>query len=383
MEGRKAVAFVATVDVHIYAFHIPFMKMLAEMGYEVEVACANTGFVERIRDEGFTVNEIPFSRNPLNPSNLIAFVLLLRTFRRKSYRMIHLHTPVAGFLGRIAGRISRVPCIIYTAHGFHFHEYGSKFGNFLYYRLEKLAGKLTDVLITINKDDYKIAVSKSLVSCGKVVYLPGVGVDAGFFSPSRIDSENPEKRKNSITNLISIGRLEREKHCAQILRALKLVRGMKIEFRCTFVGSGKLQRVLIRASEMFGLRDDVVFTGYIEDVRPELAKASIYISASLREGLPVSVMEAMAMEKPVVAYNIRGVRDLVVNGETGFLVPFGDVQGLAEKICFLIQNPEVAREMGRKGRERVLKEFDLKIIMESMRKLYEEALGLKDAKGEQ
>ena len=136
--GEK-ILFLATVDVHIYAFHIPFMKLLEGMGYEVEAACANTGFVERIRNEGFTVNEIPFSRNPLSPSNLIAFVLLLRTFRKKSYRMIHLHTPVAGFLGRIAGRISGVPCIIYTAHGFHFHEYGSKLKNFLYYRLERLA----------------------------------------------------------------------------------------------------------------------------------------------------------------------------------------------------------------------------------------------------
>ena len=380
--GEK-ILFLATVDDHIYSFHIPFMKLLKDMGFEVEVFCRDTGFAGKIRKEKFVVYNVPFARNPLSISNLKAFVILLNLLKSKNYRMIHTHTPVAGFLGRLAGRMAGVPCIIYTAHGFHFHEYGNKLRNFLYFRLEKLAGKLTDVLVTINKDDYKIAVSKSLLSCGKVVYLPGVGVDTGFFSPSRIDSENTKEMKDSVPCLISIGRLEREKHYEQILSALKLVKDRKIKFKCLFVGSGKLQKALVRKSKTLGLRDNVVFTGYLEDVRPALAKASIYISASSREGLPVSVMEAMAMQKPVVAYNIRGVRDLVVDGKTGFLVPFGDVQGLAEKVCFLIQNPEVAREMGRKGRERVLKEFDLKIVMESMRKLYEEALGLKDAKGGQ
>jgi len=380
--GEK-ILFLATVDDHIYSFHIPFMKLLKDMGFEVEVFCRDTGFAGKIRKEKFVVYNVPFARNPLSISNLKAFVILLNLLKSKNYRMIHTHTPVAGFLGRLAGRMAGVPCIIYTAHGFHFHEYGNKLRNFLYFRLEKLAGKLTDVLITINKDDYRIAVNKCFVPCGKVIYLPGVGVDTGFFDPSDSLVENSGKRKDSVPKLVSIGRLEREKHYGQILRALKLVKDRKIEFKCLFVGSGKLQKALIRKSKTLGLRDNVVFTGYLEDVRPALAKASIYISASSREGLPVSVMEAMAMQKPVVAYNIRGVRDLVVDGKTGFLVSFGDVQGLAEKVCFLIQNPEVAREMGRKGRERVLKEFDLKIVMESMRKLYEEALGLKDAKGGQ
>lgn len=93
-----------------------------------------------------------------------------------------------------------------------------------------------------------------------------------------------------------------------------------------------MRRLLEAETNMLGLKQDVVFTGYVEDVRPILERSDIYVSASSREGLPVSVMEAMAMEKPVVAYNIRGVRDLVVDGETGFLVPFGDVKALAEKI---------------------------------------------------
>jgi glycosyltransferase involved in cell wall biosynthesis len=95
---------------------------------------------------------------------------------------------------------------------------------------------------------------------------------------------------------------------------------------------------------------------------------------SHHEGLPVSLMEAMAMEKPVVAYNIRGVRDLVEDGVNGFLLPFGDIEGLANKIIYLMENPEIAKEMGRRGREKIEKEFSLKIILKDMKNLYKEIL---------
>lgn len=377
--GNK-ILFLATVDVHMYAFHIPFMKLLSDMGYEVEVAASNVGFTDKIEEEGFRVYNIPFSRNPFSISNLKAFFTLLRLMKERKYIMVHTHTPVASFIGRIAGKLSGVPYIVYTAHGFHFHEYGSKLRNFIYYRLEKFAGRFTDVLITINKDDYKIVKEKKIVPKGKVAYIKGVGVDANEINPKAVEecSKEKEREKLCITEetyvTTSIGRLNREKHFDDIIKAMRVIKKRGAKFRLFIAGDGPLKPNLIKFSESFAFEKEVTFLGYTENVSELLSITNIYVSASSREGLPVSVMEAMAMEKPVVAYNIRGVRDLVEDGVNGFLVPFGDVNGLAEKILYLIKHPEVAEEMGKKGREKVEREFSLNVILPQMEKLYREIL---------
>jgi len=378
--AENRVLFIATVDVHIYAFHIPFMKLLRNMGYEVEVAASNVGFTERIEKEGFKVYNLPFSRNPLSISNLKALVRLYRIMKKNNYIMVHTHTPVASFLGRIAAKIVGVPHIVYSVHGFHFHEYGSKIKNFIYCRLEKFAGGSTDVLITTNKDDYKIAKEKNIAPNGKVVYIKGVVVDTEKFDPKRIKEDKRKEilTKLSINNEIfvisSTGRLEKEKNFDQIIEALGPIKKKGLRFKFMIAGNGSLYSSLLRAAKSFGLEEELALLGHIDEISTILSLSDVYVSASSREGLPVSVMEAMAMEKPIVAYNIRGVRDLVEDGVNGFLVPFKDINALAEKILYLMKHPEVAEEMGRKGREKVEREFSLNIILPQMERLYREIL---------
>ncbi len=386
MDSKESVAFIATVDVHIYAFHIPFMKMLERMGFEVEVLCANTGFVERVRREGFIVHEIPFSRNPLSLTNLKAFLILKGIIRKKQYRMLHVHTPVAGFLGRLAGRMAGVTCIIYTTHGFHFHEYGSKLRNFLYYRLEKFAGRFTDILITINTDDYKIAKEKNLTPKGKVLYIKGVGVDTGKFCPTEREQELKKTYATSIRFnkdtpiLIIIAELIKRKNIVDAIRAVKLLEGK--EFKLLIAGNGPLKNELVSLVTDLELNKKVFFLGRRDDVPEILQVSKMLLLTSIHEGLPRAILEAMAMEKPVVAYNIRGVRDLVVDGETGFLVPFGDIRALAEKISFLLDNPIIAEEMGKKGRSRIIGQFDLETVLRQMKEVYEDALSTFQGKGD-
>jgi len=389
MQGRQIlllcnnhnILFLATVDVHIYAFHIPFMKLLKDMGYEVEVAASNVGFKEKIEKEGFKVYNLPFSRNPLAISNLKALVRLYRIMNKNKYIMLHTHTPVASFIGRIVANIVGIPHIVYTAHGFHFHEYGGPLKNFVYYRLEKFAGKFTDVLITINKDDYKVAIEKKITQNGKVVYIKGVGVDLERFNLGNAD----EKNRNSILKkfainegvfvISSIGRLEKEKNFGQIIEALGPIKKKGLRFKFLIAGDGPLYSNLLEAAKFYGMQEELMLLGQIDQIPELLSVSNIYVTASSREGLPVSVMEAMAMEKPIVAYNIRGVRDLVEDGVNGFLVPFGDIKGLAEKILYLVEHPEVAEEMGKKGRERIEKEFSLEVILKETKDVYKEILG--------
>jgi glycosyltransferase involved in cell wall biosynthesis len=356
------------------------MKLLRNMGYEIEVAASNVGFTERIEQEGFKVYNLPFSRNPFSISNIKAFFMLLRLMKERKYILVHTHTPIASFLGRIVARITRVSNIVYTAHGFHFHEYGSKLSNFVYYRLEKFAGRFTDVLITINKDDFEIAKEKNIVPKSKVVYIKGVGVDTKKLNPTNINEDDKKeiKEKFSISKkthvITSIGRLEREKHFEPLIEALRIVKEKEVRFKFFIAGNGPLYSSLLKAAKSSGLEKELVLLGYTNEVSKILFVTDIYVTASSREGLPVSVMEAMAMERPIVAYNIRGVRDLVEDSVNGFLVPFGDVEALAEKILYLIEHPEIAEEMGKKGRERVEREFSLKVILPKMEALYKEIL---------
>ncbi|MEM3473744.1 MAG: glycosyltransferase, partial [archaeon] len=243
--NRGKVLFIATVDSHIYYFHIPFMRLIENMGYKVEVATSNTGFKNRIENEGFTVHDIPFRRNPLNPKNIVAFFILLNLMKRRNYLMLHTHTPVASFVGRIAGKIAGIPHIVYTAHGFHFHEYGNPLTNFLYFTLEKFAGKFTDVLITINTDDYKIAKEKNFAPNGRVVYIKGVGVDTERFNPGIYNISTKDSVRESIGlssqgfMLICIAELIKRKNIKDII--LSLPRNYNMKFNLAIVGNGPLK----------------------------------------------------------------------------------------------------------------------------------------------
>jgi len=377
MENKGKILFLATVDSHIYYFHIPFMKLLRDMGYEVEVAASNVGFTEKIEQEGFRVYDLPFRKNPLSLLNIVAVFRLYKLMKQNRYSMLHTHTPVASFIGRIIGRIAGVPNIVYTAHGFHFHELGDPFKNFIYFRLEKFAGRFTDVLITINKDDHKVAIEKNMVPNGKVFYIKGVGVDTEKFKAEKVSLEGlePSLSKFSGSTFISVGRLDREKHFDHLLKTFSLVKQKRSDFEFLIVGDGPEGDYLKKLSAELNLQNKVELMGYVEGVERLLEVANAFVFASSREGLPVSLMEAMAMEKPIVAYNIRGVRDLVEDGVSGFLITFGNVKELAEKTLYLIEHPDIAKKMGEKGRERIENDFSLEDVLKEMKNIYEEILG--------
>ena len=378
---KQPILFLATVDSHIYYFHIPFMKLLRNMGYEVEVAAAPVGFKEKIENKGFKVYSIPFSRNPLSLHNLKAFFMVLHLMKKQKYIMVHTHTPVASFLGRVAAKIAGIPHIVYTAHGFHFHEHGSKLKNFIYYSLEKFAGLFTDILITINTDDYKVALEKCIIPYGRVVYIKGVGVDMHLFDPATVEKHVLEmyKKKFRINKedfvVISVAELIKRKNLNDIIVAVHNLSRKSVPVKLLMVGNGVLEKEIqefIRANEM---TTNVTMLGRRSDVKELLSISHVLCMTSLHEGLPKAIMEAMAMAIPVVAYNIRGVRDLVVNGKTGFLVPFKDVEALTEKILYLYSHPDFAKSMGKKGRESIEKEFSLDVVLKQMKDLYEEILG--------
>ena len=325
MKGVKAMAkvlFVATVvKTHIMEFHIPYLKLFKDKGWQTAVAAKNDydnpdDCKIPYCDEYF---DLPFERTPIKFNNIKTYFALKKIIDKGNYDIIHCHTPMGGCIARIASKKARKKGtkVVYTAHGFHFYN-GAPFINwFIYYPIERWLASKTDVIITINKEDYNRARS---FNAKKVVYLPGVGIETKKFSKSQNYNINLKKElgiPNDKTVLLSVGELNKNKNHRVIIEALTHLND------CYYVicGRGPLLNEYLQLAETLGVKDRLIMTGYRNDVELFYKMADIFVFPSFREGLPIAVLEAMAAGLPIVASNIRGNRDLITNGENGFLVP--------------------------------------------------------------
>ena len=291
---------------------------------------------------------------------------------------MHVHTPVAGFLGRFAARRQGVPHIVYTAHGFHFHSHGKWWSNSLYYALERTAAHWTDTLITINREDFAVASRDFARGRTKVVYVPGVGTDCSQFAPGA-----PCQREHGRTSLrlredafviAWVAEFNLGKRPLEALRVVADLRRCGLPVSLVMAGEGPLLTTAKATCAEWGLQDVCWFVGRIDWIPDLLAGSRVFIMTSQREGLPRAMMEAMATGLPVVAYDIRGCNDLVVDGETGFLVPVGDVRGLADKLVWLAQHPNERHNMGAAGRRRIEETFSLEMVLPQLKTVYQNEL---------
>jgi glycosyltransferase involved in cell wall biosynthesis len=374
--GRR-VLFVATVDSHIWYFHMPHMQLLRDMGYSVEVAAGESGFAKQIHAEGYEVHTMGFSRNPPSIQNITAYRALRRLMQSRQFVMVHAHTPVAGFLGRLAARQEGVPHIVYTAHGFHFHSQGTWWSNRLYYALERIAARWTDTLITINKEDLAIASRAFAHGRTKVVYVPGVGTDCSQFNPATADQKTRERTLLRLGEdsfiIVWVAEFIKRKRPDDALAAVHGL-GSKAPVQLLMLGDGLLLNSIQKAVLQHSMQDTIALRGRLSNVANYLAASDAFLSTASQEGLPKGVMEAMAAGLPVVAYDVRGCNDLVVDGETGFLVSFGDVRGLAGKLAWLAQHPDERHRMGEAGRRRIEQTFSLEAVLAHMKTVYEDEL---------
>ena len=369
-EKPKRVLFVATVvKTHIMQFHIPYLKMFKEMGYETVVAARND--YENPEDCRIPYCDhyvdIPFQREPLRYENLRCYKKLKSIMDEGDFSIIHCHTPVGGVVGRLAARKARKKGtrVIYTAHGFHFYK-GAPIKNWLLFcPIEKLCSRLTDVLITINKEDYLLAQKKMKAKCVK--YVPGVGVDLKKFSTSTVNKA-AKRRELGIPEdavvLLSVGELISRKNHETGIRAIA-----DLDVYYLVAGDGVLRQYLQSVIDKHGISNKVRLLGYCNDVADLYGASDIFVFPSFQEGLPVSVMEAMACGLPCVASNIRGNTDLLENTEGGFLCDPQDVSEFAEKINLLGTNVELREKMGRTNLITIQK-FSTEIVIKEMQNIY-------------
>lgn len=364
---KKRILFLATVDSHIFYFHLPFMRLLRSSGYAVEVAGRDTGFRKDIEKEGFSFHNIPFSRRPLSFSNILAFCKLLRLFRGHRYVLVHTHTPVASFLGRLVGKLTHTP-VLYTAHGFHFYQGAPWKSWLLWYSLEKIAAPLTRALIVMNAEDFEHGKRLGFVPGESLFLVHGVGVDIGGFHNvvSRFRSEIGVS--DDAVLVTCVAEFTPTKNHVFLLSAWEKVATEHTNAHLILVGDGELlekTRSLVQERSL----PRVHFLGRRSDIPEILAATDIVALVSKREGLPRALLEGMAAGKPLVATNIRGNRDLVEDGINGFLVPPHDVEALAEALEKLIASSELREKMGRESRRKV-EAYSLEKVLEEMREIY-------------
>lgn len=368
----KTIYIATVVKTHIKEFHIPFLKMFEDMGCKTAVAARNDYEVPRdcIIPYCDTYFDVPFERNPFMPGNIKAYKQLKTILDDGEYDIIHCHTPVGAFLGRLAARASRKKGsrVFYTAHGFHFYK-GAPLKNWLlYYPVEWICSFWTDTLITINKEDYELA--KKHMHARQVEYIPGVGIDVKRFAETKIDRA-AKRRELGVPEdaalLISAGELNDNKNHATVIRALAEIRDNTIHY--AIAGAGSLREILAELASELGISERIHLLGYRRDVAELYHAADIFVFPSKREGLPVSVMEAMASGLPIIASDIRGSRDLLEGSDNILVSRYDDISAYTEAIRTLAEDEARRMAVGLANSTRATA-YDISIIIETMQRIY-------------
>lgn len=371
----KKVLFVATVvKTHIMEFHIPYLKMFKEMGWETAVAARNDyeNPADCVIPYCDTYYNISFERNPLKPGNLKAYKELKHIIDEGEYDIIHCHTPVGAMLTRLAAKQARKQGtkVFYTAHGFHFYKGAPAINWILYYPVEKWLSRYTDVLITINKEDYERA---KTFKAGKVCYVPGVGIDLKKFNVGYVNKEQKRKEIGVSADdfvLLSVGELIPRKNHEVVIRALSVLKQLDKLNHIEYVicGRGAYETDLKKLAEGLDVADHVHFLGYRNDISEICNCADLFVFMSHQEGLPVALMEAMACGLPAVCSNIRGNTDLIEDGVTGLLAN-NTPEEVAESISEMKSDTALRNRVASAALQKI-KQFDLSSVEDEMSKIY-------------
>lgn len=354
------------VDFTLKHFLLPLIDGMRNHGWEVTAVCSDGPEIPGLRAKGYTVDTIPISRSLNVFRHAVSVVRLAAYFRQQRFDILHVHTPVAALVARVAAFLARVPVVVYTAHGFYFHDEMPSWKRRLFVSLERFAGRFTDLLFTQSAEDAETAVQERIFPAADTLAI-GNGVDAGRFDPSVIGDGRDIRRALGIPeNAFVIGIIARqviEKGIMEFLEAAILAAGNNAEVHILMVGerlasdhAGDVEAELERAGAALGKR--LVATGARKDIPELLAAMDAFCLPSWREGMPRTIIEAMMMGKAVIATDIRGSREEVVPGETGLLVPIRSPEALADAFLTLAADRQKVASMGRKGRERALALYD-------------------------
>ena len=371
---------VATVSMTIKGFLTPYATHFRERGWRVEAAANGATTDPGLQGIFDELHELPLSRSILDVGGMLRALEAISRIVEGGFDIVHVHTPIAAFVTRAAIRRmppAKRPAVVYTAHGFHFYPRGGRLTNAVFLTAERVAGRWTDRLIVINDEDHAAALRHRIVPRRRLVLMPGIGVDTGWYDRARVTPDDIAAARARLpvdpgTPLFAVvGELSLRKRPFDVVAALGMMKDR--ESHLVFVGDGPGRPRVEAAIRGSGVGDRTHLVGSLADVRPVVLASAALVLASSMEGLPRCVMEAMSLEVPVVATDARGSPDLV-EPDAGIIVPVGDVPALARAMDRVLEDPDAARAMAATGRRRIVEQFELSTLLGHHEELYRDVL---------
>lgn len=362
----RKILYITTVSGTINAFLVPHIKQLIKQGYKVDVACKiTTPISKELIDLGVDIFEVPFSRNPLDYNNIKAYKKLCQIQKKEGYDIIHVHTPIAGLYGRLLKLKFPTIKTIYTVHGFHFYKGAPKKNWIIYYPIEKIMSKFTDIIITMNEEDYNQALKFNIKNTYKI---NGVGIDLSHYNPNLYNKNEVRKelglRKDDFV-IVMIAEVNKNKNHIQMIKAIEILKKKGIEVKVICAGTGPLLETIKEEIKKRGLEENIFMLGFRKDIPKLITACDIGILLSYREGLPRNIMELMAYGKPVIGTDIRGIRDLVGNDVNGYIVELNNQLKTSETIAYIYNNKPLIDSMSQKSFE-MIEKYDIGNIVDKI-----------------
>lgn len=368
----KKVLFTATVDSHILQFHLPFLKLFKEKGYEVHVATNGNEEIPYCDVK----HVIAFERSPFKINNLKAIKQLKKIIDKEKFEIIHTHTPMGSVVTRLAALTARkknYTRVIYTAHGLHFFK-GAPLKNWLlFYPIEKYLSKYTDTLILINQEDYDLC-KRRFKKCKDIQYVPGVGIDEKKFDFEMSKKEKEELRKSLRLKendfvMIYPAELSSRKRQVWLINTIENLLKKYKNIHLLLPGEDSLNGKCQELVRKLKLEKQVHFLGYRKDI-PKLLKISdVSLSTAKQEGLPLNIIEAMYVGLPIVATDCRGQRELVKDNVNGYLIDIGDQIRFADCIEKLYLSRNNNKRFGKQS-QYIVKEYLLNKVIDKLNNIY-------------
>lgn len=332
----KKILYVTTISKTINAFLVPHIKYLMDQGYKVDIATNITDEIsQELIEYDVEVFQISFQRSPISLKNKKAYDEIRKLQSKNKYDIVHVHTPVASFVTRLALKNEKDLKVVYTCHGFHFYK-GSPILNWiLFYPLERLAAKWTDSLITINSEDFETANKFKLRNNGQVSKMNGVGIEKEKYRVENFDKSEYRNRlglKDEDFVILVLAELNKNKNHIQLIKAMSLLKDKYPNIKAIFAGSGPLEKDIKTQLKENNLEDKVRLLGWRNDVKELINLSDVVGLFSKREGLGKCLLEAMICGKCVISTDSRGPRELIEHSRNGFMFNIYDFETTAKSI---------------------------------------------------
>jgi len=351
------------------------LSLESEMSDEESLAVSES--LKIAEENNIKVINLPFLVRKIAPlTDLKALFTLFKILRKERPDIVHTHTSKAGFLGRFASFLARVPIIIHTPHGHVFHSYFGPTLTKIFVIAEKISSLITDKIITLTNRERDEHIERRIAPLNKFITIHS-GVDLDRFMNLNIDIKKKKKELNIPQDFYvigTVGRLVPIKGHKYLVSAAEMIIKEFPKTVFVIVGDGFLKPILERHAEALGIRKNIVFTGWRKDVPEILYLFDVLVFPSLNEGMGRVMIEGMSLGKPIVASNVGGIRDLIEDGKNGLLVPPRDSNALRKAISRLIRNKKLAEGLGKIGKMEVYPDFDASTMVKKIDNLYESLL---------